>query len=108
MLWTSHNMVEVTEVCDRVLFLHNGVITRDETLRDATRIVIAVTLLEGSFDPATIAAVTGIAPEGNVLTATVATDQQTADLVARIVGAGAGVVDVRRRTADQRRSCPHA
>lgn len=23
-LWTSHNMVEVTEVCDRVLFLANG------------------------------------------------------------------------------------
>jgi ABC-2 type transport system ATP-binding protein len=23
-LWTSHNMVEVTEVCDRVLFLSHG------------------------------------------------------------------------------------
>lgn len=99
-LLNSHQLAEIEKVCDRVLFLHNGVVARDETLRDATRIVIAVTLLEGSFDPAAVAAATGIEPAGNVLTVTVASDEQTADLVARIVGAGAGVVDVRRRTAD--------
>jgi ABC-2 type transport system ATP-binding protein len=28
-LWTSHNMYEVTEVCDRVLFLSRGRILMD-------------------------------------------------------------------------------
>ena len=99
-LLNSHQLAEVEKVCDRVLFLHNGIVARAETMRDATRIVIAVTLLNGSFDAASVAAATGIAPAGDVLTATVASDAETADLVARIVGAGAGIIDVRRRTAD--------
>ena len=32
-LLNSHQLAEVEKVCDRVLFLHNGVVTRDETLR---------------------------------------------------------------------------
>jgi ABC-2 type transport system ATP-binding protein len=99
-LLNSHQLAEMEKVCDRVVFLHKGVIARAETLRDATRITVAVTLLAGSFDPAAIEAATGIAPAENVLSATVASDEEIAGLVARVVGTGAGVVDVRRRTAD--------
>jgi ABC-2 type transport system ATP-binding protein len=99
-LLNSHQLAEVEKVCDRVLFLHNGVVARDETLRDGTRAVITVTMLRGSFDAAAVAAATGIEPVDNVLTAAVASDEETADLVARIAGTGAGIIDVRRRTAD--------
>lgn len=30
-LWTSHNMAEVEEVCDRVIFLHHGQIVAEDT-----------------------------------------------------------------------------
>ena len=93
-LLNSHQLAEVEKVCDRVVFLNKGVIALAETLRDATKIVIAITLLPGSFDPAAINAV------DNVLTATVASEDEIAQLVARIVGTGAGVIDVRRRTTD--------
>jgi ABC-2 type transport system ATP-binding protein len=82
-LLNSHQLAEVEKVCDRVIFLNKGLIARDETLRDATKINIAVTLLSG-----------------NVVTATVASDEEIAQLVAQLVGQGEGVVDVRRRTAD--------
>ena len=52
-------------------------------LRDATKINIAVTLLSGE-----------------IVTATVAADEEIAQLVAQLVGRGDGVIDVRRRTAD--------
>jgi ABC-2 type transport system ATP-binding protein len=93
-LLNSHQLAEVEKVCDRVVFLNKGVIAIAETLRDATKIVIAITLLPGSFDPAAINAV------DNVVTATVASEDEIAQLVARMVGAGAGVIDVRRRTTD--------
>ena len=93
-LLNSHQLAEVEKVCDRVVFLNKGVIVLDETLRDATKIVIAITLLPGSFDPAAIHAV------NNVVTATVSSEDEIAQLVARIVGTGAGVIDVRRRTTD--------
>jgi ABC-2 type transport system ATP-binding protein len=93
-LLNSHQLAEVEKVCDRVVFLNKGVIALAETLRDATKIVIAITLLPGSFDPAAINAV------DNVVTATVASEDEIAQLVARIVGTGAGVIDVRRRVTD--------
>ena len=93
-LLNSHQLAEVEKVCDRVVFLSKGVIARDETLRDATKINIAITLLPGSFDPAATGAV------DNVLTAIVSSDEEIAQLVARLVASGAGVIDVRRRTAD--------
>ena len=93
-LLNSHQLAEVEKVCDRVIFLNKGVIARDEMLRDATKINIVITLLPGSFDPAAVGAV------DNVVTATVSSDEEIAQLVARIVGTGAGVIDVRRRTAD--------
>jgi ABC-2 type transport system ATP-binding protein len=99
-LLNSHQLAEVEKVCDRVLFLNGGVIARDEALRDITRVTIAVTLLAGSYDAATIEAVAGSAPKDDVVIASVDTEGDVAQLVARIVGSGAGVIDVRRRTAD--------
>ena len=93
-LLNSHQLAEVEKVCDRVVFLSKGLIACDETLRDATKITVAITLLPGSFDPVAIQAV------DNVVTATVSSDEEIAQLVARIAGSGAGVIDVRRRTAD--------
>jgi ABC-2 type transport system ATP-binding protein len=82
-LLNSHQLAEVEKVCDRVVFLNKGLIALDETLRDATKINIAITLLSG-----------------NVVTATVTSDEEIAQFVAQLVGQGEGVVDVRRRTTD--------
>ena len=30
-IWTSHNMAEVEEVCDRVIFINNGKLIADDT-----------------------------------------------------------------------------
>ena len=99
-LLNSHQLAEVERVCDRVLFLNGGVIARDEALRDLARITIVVTLLAGSYDAAAVQAAAGVAPSNDVVTANVAAEADVAQLVARIVGSGAGVIDVRRRTAD--------
>ena len=99
-LLNSHQLTEVEKVCDRVLFLNGGVIARDEALREIARITIVVTLLAGSYDAAAVQAAAGVAPSNDVVTANVAAEADVAQLVARIVGSGAGVIDVRRRTAD--------
>jgi ABC-2 type transport system ATP-binding protein len=100
-LLNSHQLAEIEKVCDRVLFLKDGVIARDEALREVAKITIAVTLLAGSYDVATVtAAVGGALPKNDVVTANVATEGEIAQLVSKIVGTGAGVIDVRRRTAD--------
>ena len=100
-LLNSHQLAEIEKVCDRVLFLKDGVIARDEALREVAKITIAVTLLASSYDVATVtAAVGGVLPKNDVVTANVATEGEIAQLVSRIVGTGAGVIDVRRRTAD--------
>jgi ABC-2 type transport system ATP-binding protein len=100
-LLNSHQLAEIEKVCDRVLFLKDGVIARDEALREVAKITIAVTLLAGSYDVATVtAAVGGALPKNDVVTANVATEGEIAQLVSKIVGTGAGIIDVRRRTAD--------
>jgi ABC-2 type transport system ATP-binding protein len=99
-LLNSHQLAEVEKVCDRVLFLKDGVIARDEALREIATITISVTLLPGSYDTAAVAVATGVAPANDMVTANVATEGDIAQLVSRIVGTGAGVIDVRRRTAD--------
>jgi ABC-2 type transport system ATP-binding protein len=99
-LLNSHQLAEIEKVCDRVLFLKDGVIARDEALREVTKVTIAVTLLAGSYDAATIAAAIGAAPANDAVVANVASEGDIAQLVSRIVGTGAGVIDVRRRTAD--------
>lgn len=99
-LLNSHQLSEVEKVCDRVLFLHGGVIARSETLRHADRIDVAITLLAGSFDPAAVERIAGAAPAGNVVIAAVETEADIAAIVRGLVDSGAGVIDVRRHTAD--------
>jgi len=99
-LLNSHQLAEIEKVCDRVLFLKDGVIARDEALREIAKIAITVTLLAGSYDAAMVAAAVGIAPANDIVVASVASEGDIAQLVARIVGTGAGVIDVRRRAAD--------
>ena len=98
-LLNSHQLAEVEKICDRVLFLHRGVIERAETLRHADRIVVAVTLLPG-FDAEAVARIAGAAARENVVLASVETEQDIARLVRELVESGAGVIDVRRHTTD--------
>jgi hypothetical protein len=76
------------------------VIARDEALREIARITIVVTLLPGSYDAAAVEAAAGAVPANDVVATNVASEDEVAKLVSRIVGTGAGVNDVRRRTAD--------
>jgi ABC-2 type transport system ATP-binding protein len=99
-LLNSHQLAEVEKVCDRVLFLKGGVIARAEELRNIAQITIAITLLAGSYDAAAVETAVGVAVKDGVVTTNVATEGDVAQLVARVVGSGAGVIDVRRRTAD--------
>jgi len=99
-LLNSHQLAEIEKVCDRVLFLKDGVIARDEALREIATITIVVTLLAGSYDLATVTNAIGILPKKDVVIANVASEGDIAQLVSRIVATGAGVIDVRRRTAD--------
>ncbi len=99
-LLNSHQLAEVEKVCDRVLFLRGGVIAREEALRDIAQITIAVTLLAGSYDAVAVESAAEVAVKDDIITANVATEGDVAQLVARIVSTGAGVIDVRRRTAD--------
>ena len=99
-LLNSHQLAEVEKVCDRVFFLNSGVIAQTETLRHKDRIVIAVTMLAGSFDAAAVARIAGAEPKENVVIATVETEADIAQIVRELVAAGAGVIDVRRHTAD--------
>jgi ABC-2 type transport system ATP-binding protein len=98
-LLNSHQLAEVEKVCDRVLFLNGGVIARAETLRHVDRIVIAITLLPG-FDVTAVERIASARPEGNVVIATVETEPDIAEIVRALVESGAGVIDVRRHTAD--------
>jgi ABC-2 type transport system ATP-binding protein len=99
-LLNSHQLAEVERVCDRVLFLSKGVIAQRETLRHADEIPIVITLLTGSFDPARIQETLGIVPAEGIIRATVSSDAQVADLVRALTALGAGVIDVRRQSAD--------
>lgn len=99
-LLNSHQLAEIEKVCDRVVFLHRGAIQRAETLRHADHVLIAVTLLAGTFDPAAIASIAGVAPQENVLIVPVASEDAIAALVRELAANGAGIIDVRRHTAD--------
>jgi ABC-2 type transport system ATP-binding protein len=98
-LLNSHQLAEIEKVCDRVVFLHRGVIGRAETLRHADRIVVAVTMLPG-LDAAEVERIAGVAPRENVVIVSVETEDEIAKLVRELVAGGAGVIDVRRHTAD--------
>jgi ABC-2 type transport system ATP-binding protein len=47
-LYTSHNMAEIEEVCDRVLFLHRGRIVADGTPLDVSRRVLGSDSLDAA------------------------------------------------------------
>lgn len=49
MLYTSHNMAEITQMCDRVIFLNNGKIEADDTPLNLTK-MIKECLLTLTFD----------------------------------------------------------
>ena len=98
-LLNSHQLAEVEKVCDRVVFLHRGVIERAETLRHVDKIVVAITMLPG-FDATAVERIAGAAPRENVLIASVETEADIAELVRELVANGAGVIDVRRHTTD--------
>jgi len=99
-LLNSHQLAEIEKVCDRVLFLSGGVIARDEALREIARITIVVTMLPGSYDAAAVEAAAGTVPVNDIVATNVTSEADVAKLVSRIVSTGAGVIDVRRRTAD--------
>jgi ABC-2 type transport system ATP-binding protein len=99
-LLNSHQLAEIEKVCDRVLFLSGGVITRHETLRHTDHIVVAITMLPGSFDPLAVERIANVAPRQNVLIADVAADADIAALVRALAESGVGIIDVRRHTAD--------
>jgi ABC-2 type transport system ATP-binding protein len=99
-LLNSHQLAEIEKVCDRVLFLQNGLIARAETLRHADRLVMAITVLPGSLDPAAVAAIAGATVSGNTVIVSVPGEAAVAEVVRALVERGAGIVEVRRHTAD--------
>jgi len=100
-LLNSHQLAEVGKICDRVFFLSGGVIAREETLRHVDRILVAITMLAGTYDAAAVERVANAAPrENHVVIATVETENDIAEIVRELAATGAGIIDVRRHTAD--------
>jgi ABC-2 type transport system ATP-binding protein len=99
-LLNSHQLSEVEKVCDRVLFLQGGLVSRAETLRYTDHLVVAITLLGGSYDPQEIALITNSTVRMDVVLGTAADQAGIAAIVRAIVGTGAGVIDVRQHKAD--------
>lgn len=99
-LLSSHQLSEVEKVCDRVVYLRGGVIAREEMLRQTGRLVMAVRLLRGSYDPETVRRAAGSAPENDVVVITGRDDAEIAAAVRRLVTSGIDVVEVRAHVAD--------
>ena len=99
-LLNSHQLAEVEKVCDRVLFLHGGLVARAETLRNADRCVMAIRLLAGSFDAATVERIAGAAPIGDIVIISSETERGVATIVRQLITSGADIVEIRPQTAD--------
>jgi len=99
-LLNSHQLSEVEKVCDRVLFLHNAVIERAETLRQTGRLVVAVRFLRGAFDAAVVQRITGAMPQDDVVVVSGSDEAEIAGIVRRLITGGAEIVEVRPHTAD--------
>ena len=99
-LLNSHQLGEVEKVCDRVVFLHKGVIAQAETLRHIDRLVVSIRLLAGSYDAGVVKRITGSAPQDEVVIVAASTEAEIAGIVRQLVTEGGGVVEVRAHTAD--------
>jgi ABC-2 type transport system ATP-binding protein len=85
-LLNSHQLAEVEKICDRVLFLRDGVIAHKERLRDHPRIAVSITMLDGT-----------------TIETEVGTEPEIAELVRSLVGEGKSIVNVQRRKVDLER-----
>ncbi len=99
-LLNSHQLAEVEKVCDRVLFLHGGLVARAETLRNADRCVMAIRLLAGSFDATTVEQIAGVAPAGDIVIVSSETERGVALIVRQLITSGADIVEIRPQTTD--------
>ena len=99
-LLNSHQLAEVEKVCDRVLFLQNGTIARQETLRHADRFVIAIRLIAGSYDPRAVQQIAGSEPKNDIVIVSAADEAAVASIVRQLAMSGAGIIEVRPHTAD--------
>ena len=99
-LLNSHQLAEVEKVCDRVVFLHGGVIARAETLRHVDRYEVAIRFLPGSFDAGAVERIAGRAPLDGVVLVSRGSEAEIAAVVRELVASGAGVVEVRPHVAD--------
>ncbi len=99
-LLNSHQLAEVEKVCDRVLFLHAGVIAREETLRHIGQHVVAIRLLPRALDANAITRITGSAPKDDTVIVSAESEEGIAAIVRALITAGADIVEVRPHTAD--------
>jgi ABC-2 type transport system ATP-binding protein len=99
-LLNSHQLAEVEKVCDRALFLRDGVIERTETLRHGDRQIVAIRMTAGSYEPDAVQQITGSHPLNNLVIVSRASENEIADVIRQLVLSGAGIVEVRRHTAD--------
>jgi len=99
-LLNSHQLAEVEKVCDRVLFLHGGLVARAETLRSADRCIMAIRMLAGSFDATTVERIAGAKPAGDIVIVSSETERGVAAIVRQLINSGADIVEIRSQTAD--------
>ena len=99
-LLNSHQLLEVEKVCDRVLFLRQGVVARAETLRHINRTVVAIRFLPGSFDVDTVLRIAGAEPQDGIVIVSRETEVEIAAIVRRLMMSGADIVDIHPHTMD--------
>ncbi|MBI2845359.1 MAG: ABC transporter ATP-binding protein [Chloroflexi bacterium] len=100
MLYTSHNMEEVAQMCDRIIFLHHGRIVANDTPLALTK-TIELSVLSLRFDGSPQAAQKIVAEKGslleirppNILTAEVSTDR-IGELLTAFAKSGITLIEV--------------
>jgi ABC-2 type transport system ATP-binding protein len=99
-LLNSHQLGEIDKICDRVVFLHKGVIARAETLRHVDRLSVAIRFLPGTYDVQAVQRITLRLPENDTVVIAAEQESDIATIVRQLADSGAGIVEVRRHTAD--------